>query len=93
MVGSRTSVAAILVFVFTILTASAAAQSSSQTLTAAEVMQRVIAATGATPPPDTVDTLKAGDPVAFHIMRPSAGGRGHAPQWTTFFVSGALPAQ
>jgi serine protease Do len=37
--------------------------------------------------------LKPGDPVAFHIMRPSAGGRGHAPQWTTFFVSGALPAQ
>jgi serine protease Do len=36
-------------------------------------------------------TLKPGDPVAFHIMRPSAGGRGHAPQWTTFFVSGALP--
>jgi|HubBroStandDraft_6_1064221.scaffolds.fasta_scaffold101661_1 serine protease Do len=38
-------------------------------------------------------TLKSGDPVAFHIMRPSSGGRGHAPQWTTFFVSGALPAQ
>jgi serine protease Do len=36
-------------------------------------------------------TLKPGDPVAFHIMRPSAGGRGHAPQWNTFFVSGALP--
>jgi putative NIF3 family GTP cyclohydrolase 1 type 2 len=60
--GSRTSVAAILVFLFPFLAASAAAQSSSQTLTAAEVMQRVIAATGATPPPDTVDTLKAGDP-------------------------------
>ncbi len=38
-------------------------------------------------------TLKPGDAVAFHIMRPSAGGRGHAPQWTTFFVSGALPTQ
>ena len=38
-------------------------------------------------------TLKPGDPVAFHIMRPSAGGRGHAPQWTTFFVSGALPKE
>jgi putative NIF3 family GTP cyclohydrolase 1 type 2 len=61
-VGSRTSLAAILVFLFAILTASAAAQSSSKTLSAAEVMQRVIAATGATPPPDTVDTLKAGDP-------------------------------
>jgi putative NIF3 family GTP cyclohydrolase 1 type 2 len=32
--------------------------------TAAEVMQRVIAATGATPPANTVDTLKAGDPNA-----------------------------
>ena len=62
MAGSRTSVAAILVFLFPFLAASAAAQSSSQALTAAEVMQRVIAATGATPPPDTVDTLKAGDP-------------------------------
>ena len=38
------------------------AQNSSKSLTAAEVMQRVIAATGATPPADTVDTLKAGDP-------------------------------
>jgi serine protease Do len=36
-------------------------------------------------------TLKPGDAVAFHIMRPSPGGRGHAPQWTTLFVSGALP--
>ncbi len=38
-------------------------------------------------------SLKPGDPVAFHIMRPSAGGRGHAPQWTTLFVSGALPRE
>ena len=36
-------------------------------------------------------TLKPGDAVAFRVMRPSPGGRGHAPQWTTFFVSGALP--
>ena len=36
-------------------------------------------------------TLKPGDAVAFHIMRPSAGGRGHTPQWTSTFVSGALP--
>ncbi|HEX5226148.1 MAG TPA: PDZ domain-containing protein, partial [Bryobacteraceae bacterium] len=36
-------------------------------------------------------TLKAGDPVAFHVMRPSPGGRGHAPTWTALFVSGALP--
>lgn len=38
------------------------AQSPSKGLTAAEAMQRVIAATAATPPADTVDTLKAGDP-------------------------------
>jgi putative NIF3 family GTP cyclohydrolase 1 type 2 len=31
-------------------------------LTAGEAMRRVIAATGATPPANTVDTLKAGDP-------------------------------
>ena len=36
-------------------------------------------------------TLKPGDAVAFHIMRPTPGGRGHAPQWTTLFVSGTLP--
>ncbi len=62
MVRSRTYLATILVLLILIFTASAAAQGASQTLTAAEVMQRVIAATGATPPPDTVDTLKAGDP-------------------------------
>jgi serine protease Do len=38
-------------------------------------------------------TLKAGDAVAFHILRPTAGGRGHAPQWTSTFVSGALPKE
>ena len=36
-------------------------------------------------------SLKSGDAVAFRVMRPTPGGRGHAPQWTTFFVSGALP--
>jgi serine protease Do len=36
--------------------------------------------------------LKPGDAVAFRVMRPSPGGRGHAPQWTSFFVSGTLPA-
>jgi putative NIF3 family GTP cyclohydrolase 1 type 2 len=61
-VGSRTTVAATLVFLFAILASSAAAQNSNEALTAAQVMQRVIAATGATPPPETVDTLKAGDP-------------------------------
>jgi serine protease Do len=38
-------------------------------------------------------TLKPGDPVAFHIMRPTPAGRGHAPQWTSTFVSGALPKE
>jgi serine protease Do len=37
--------------------------------------------------------LKPGDAVAFRVMRPSPGGRGHAPQWTSFFVSGTLPLQ
>jgi putative NIF3 family GTP cyclohydrolase 1 type 2 len=37
-------------------------QAQSGQLTAGEVMQRIIAATGATPPANTVDTLKAGDP-------------------------------
>jgi len=36
-------------------------------------------------------TLKPGDAVAFHIMRPTPGGRGHTPQWSTSFVSGVLP--
>jgi serine protease Do len=36
-------------------------------------------------------SLKPGDPVAFRVMRPVPAGRGRAPQWTTFFVSGTLP--
>lgn len=55
----RSSPAALLVFVWA---AAALAQDSKPALTASEVMQRVIAATGATPPTNTVDTLKAGDP-------------------------------
>jgi serine protease Do len=38
-------------------------------------------------------SLKAGDAVAFHVMRATPGGRGHTPQWTSFFVSGTLPPQ
>ncbi|HTR39440.1 MAG TPA: Do family serine endopeptidase [Bryobacteraceae bacterium] len=38
-------------------------------------------------------TLRPGDAVAFRIMRSSGTGRGRAPQWTTFFVSGTLPVQ
>jgi putative NIF3 family GTP cyclohydrolase 1 type 2 len=42
--------------------AAAYAQDGKRGLTAAEVMQRVIASTGAAAPSNTVDTLKAGDP-------------------------------
>jgi serine protease Do len=38
-------------------------------------------------------SLKAGDAVAFHVMRATPGVRGHAPQWTSFFVPGTLPPQ
>lgn len=38
------------------------AQTQNASLTADVVIKRIIAATGATPPPDTVDTIKAGDP-------------------------------
>jgi putative NIF3 family GTP cyclohydrolase 1 type 2 len=54
-------------FVTVMLTISAvslslSAQTSSAQLTAADAIKRIIAATGATPPPGTVDTIKAGDP-------------------------------
>jgi putative NIF3 family GTP cyclohydrolase 1 type 2 len=50
--------------VVTILAAnlSLSAQTRKPPLTAAEAIKRIIAATGATPPPETVDTIKAGDP-------------------------------
>jgi putative NIF3 family GTP cyclohydrolase 1 type 2 len=51
---------ALLIALLAASTCSALAQTPG--LTAAEVMQRVISATGATPPANTVDTLKAGDP-------------------------------
>jgi serine protease Do len=38
-------------------------------------------------------SLKAGDAVAFHILRSTQGGRGHAPQWNSIFVPGTLPPQ
>jgi putative NIF3 family GTP cyclohydrolase 1 type 2 len=44
------------------VSAAARAQDAGSRLTAETVMQRVIAATGAIPPANTVDTLKAGDP-------------------------------
>ena len=40
----------------------AAAQVTDAPLTAGAAIQRIIAATSATPPPNTVDTIKAGDP-------------------------------
>jgi putative NIF3 family GTP cyclohydrolase 1 type 2 len=46
----------------TVFSMGALAQTPKPALTASEVIQRVIAATGATPPANTVDTLKAGDP-------------------------------
>jgi putative NIF3 family GTP cyclohydrolase 1 type 2 len=54
-------------FVTALLTISAVslplpAQTASAPLTAAEAIKRIIAATGATPPPNTVDTIKGGDP-------------------------------
>jgi putative NIF3 family GTP cyclohydrolase 1 type 2 len=42
--------------------ASLLAQTATAPMTAQSVIQRIIAATGATPPPNTVDTIKAGDP-------------------------------
>lgn len=51
-----------LVSLIVALSQAGAAQGSSNALTAAEIMHRVIAATGATPPANTVDTLKVGDP-------------------------------
>jgi putative NIF3 family GTP cyclohydrolase 1 type 2 len=38
------------------------AQAAHSPLTADVAIKRILAATGATPPPDTVDTIKAGDP-------------------------------
>ena len=54
--------AAILAVTVFLFSADAMAQNSTKSLTASEVMQRVITATGAALPADTVDTLKAGDP-------------------------------
>jgi putative NIF3 family GTP cyclohydrolase 1 type 2 len=45
-----------------ILSLPLAAQSTSAPLTAAAAIAKIIAATGATPPPGTVDTVKGGDP-------------------------------
>jgi putative NIF3 family GTP cyclohydrolase 1 type 2 len=45
-----------------ILSLPLAAQSTSAPLTAAAAITKIIAATGATPPPGTVDTVKGGDP-------------------------------
>ncbi len=60
MPGSKSLRAVFLVAVLTALPCSVPAQRAAPT--AAEVMERVIAATGAAAPAHTVDTLKAGDP-------------------------------
>ena len=41
---------------------SVTAQTTNVPITAKEAIQRIVAATGAAPPPNTVDTIKAGDP-------------------------------
>jgi serine protease Do len=38
-------------------------------------------------------SLKPGAAVAFHVMRATPGGRGHTPQWTSFYLPGTMPAQ
>ncbi len=54
------------IFVFAIIAISAVthlpAQTSKQPLTAEAAIRKIIAATGATPPPNTVDTIKGGHP-------------------------------
>lgn len=45
-----------------VLAAATLAQTPKPALSASQVMQRAIAATGASPPVNTADTLKAGDP-------------------------------
>ena len=53
---------AILFFTLGVLNSSAQNAASSGSLTAAEAIDRIVKATGATLPPNTVDTIKAGDP-------------------------------
>jgi hypothetical protein len=55
-------VTAILFFTFGVLNASSQTAASSGSLTAADAIDRIVKATGATLPPNTVDTIKAGDP-------------------------------
>jgi serine protease Do len=38
-------------------------------------------------------SLKPGDAVAFHVLRSTPIGRGHAPQWNSIFVPGTMPPQ
>jgi putative NIF3 family GTP cyclohydrolase 1 type 2 len=59
---STRSIAVILLFLVGSSGVLMVAQSAKTPLTASEAMKRIIVATGAAPPADTVDTLKAGDP-------------------------------
>lgn len=56
----KTSLVAVLAGLFVV--APIHAQTNNAPLPAEMVIKRIIAATGATPPSDTVDTIKAGDP-------------------------------
>ena len=50
------------IFVAAFAVSQVSAQTATTSLTADVVIKRIIAATGATPPANTVDTIKAGDP-------------------------------
>lgn len=54
--------AVVLIAVAPLLAVHAFAEENATPLTASQVVQRIVAATGATPPANTVDTFKAGDP-------------------------------
>jgi putative NIF3 family GTP cyclohydrolase 1 type 2 len=60
MLTRRISIA--LLFLFGLFGGRGIAQTAKAPLTASEAMSRIVAATGAAVPSDTVDTLKAGDP-------------------------------
>lgn len=60
MITPKLSIAALLIS--SAVSVSLSAQATKAPLTAADAIRQIIAATGATPPPGTVDTIKAGDP-------------------------------
>jgi putative NIF3 family GTP cyclohydrolase 1 type 2 len=60
--GNRSIRRPVLAVLFSGWLFSLPAQSPDAGLSAAQLIERILRATGATPPPGTVDTLKAGDP-------------------------------